>query len=89
MLINSMTSVHEAQDLLELLLRSMKEALLCQEEGVAERNPSSFQEKSNRFFFLQVESDICNLVFYQFVPCEQPKTSLILSGHADSRSFNV
>lgn len=63
MLINSMTSVHKGQDLLELLLRSMKETALCQEEGVAERNPLSFQEKSNQvfFFFLQVESDTCDL----------------------------
>lgn len=95
MLINSMTSVHKGQDLLELLLKSMKETVLCQEEWVAEKNPLSFQEKSSQFlfFFLQVESDICDLkkglVFCQFVLCEQPETNLILSGLADSRTFNV
>lgn len=49
--------------------------------------------KEQPVFFLQVESDICDLkkglVFYQFVPCGQPETNLILSGLADSRTFNV
>lgn len=36
------------------------------------------------FFFLQVESDICDLK-----PCEQSETDLILSGLADRRTFNV